>query len=198
VTAAWPVGRRQARRLALPLEDLAVTAPRLGEGDFRRPQPAGWDQGDRLGGTTLDSTAVRLDDLLTRERACSADASPQLRTPLAGLRLRLEAATEHSDRDLRPAVIASPAEADRLAAIIDELLALARDQRATQAGPVDLAALLDELSPEWRGRLSVQQARLLLVVTTWRARAAYQAGGPGLRSGVGHPPTPTTHHRGPR
>jgi signal transduction histidine kinase len=163
VTAAWLVGRRQARRLARPLEDLAVTAQRLGEGDFSvRSRPGGIREIDSVG-AALDTTAVRLDDLLARERAFSADASHQLRTPLAGLRLRLEAALERPGQDPGPAIAASLVHADRLAAIIDELLALARDHQTTQAEPVDLAVLLDELSPEWRGRLSAQGRSLELI-----------------------------------
>src|ERR671920_1380399 len=100
-------------------------------------------------------TAIRLDDLLARERAFSADASHQLRTPLAGLRLRLEAALECTDQDPRPAIAASLVDADRLEAIIDELLTLARAGQAESAGPVDLGALLGELSPEWGARLAL-------------------------------------------
>ena len=164
VATAWSVGRWQARRLAAPLEDLAVTARLLGDGDFSvRSRQGGIKEIDSVG-AALDSTAVRLDDLLARERAFSADASHQLRTPLAGMRLRLEAALEGRDSALRPAIAASLADADRLAAIIDEMLTLARDRQATQAGPVDLAALVDELSPEWQGRLSHQGRDLLVTV----------------------------------
>jgi signal transduction histidine kinase len=156
VVTAWLVGRRQARRLALPIEDLAVGARRLGEGDFSvRNRRGGIKEIDAVA-AALDSTAVRLDDLLARERAFSADASHQLRTPLAGLRLRLEAALERADQDPRPAIAASFVDADRLETTIDELLALARDQRASQAGPIDLAALLGDLSPEWRERLALR------------------------------------------
>jgi signal transduction histidine kinase len=156
VATAWSVGRRQARRLALPLEDLAVAARRLGDGDFSvRARQGGVAEIDSVG-AALDSTAVRLDDLLARERAFSADASHQLRTPLAGMRLRLEAALERPDHDLRPAIAASLADADRLAAIIDEVLTLARDQQTTLAEPVDLTALVEELSPKWRDHLMLQ------------------------------------------
>jgi signal transduction histidine kinase len=90
---------------------------------------------------------------LARERAFSADASHQLRTPLAGLRLRLEAALEGPDSSLRAAIEASFGEADRLEQTIDELLALARDVRGTTAEPFDVATLLSEVDQDWRTRL---------------------------------------------
>jgi signal transduction histidine kinase len=156
VGAAWLVGRRQARRLALPLEDLAVAARRLGDGDFSvRTRQGGIEEIDSVG-RALDSTAGRLDELLARERAFSADASHQLRTPLAGLRLRLEAALERPDEDPRPAIAASLVDADRLEATIQELLTLARERSRAAAEPVDVGALIGELSPEWRGRLALQ------------------------------------------
>jgi signal transduction histidine kinase len=156
VAATWLVGRRQARRLAVPLEDLAVAARRLGEGDFS--VRIGRDRIPEIDavGTALNGTARRLDDLVARERAFSADASHQLRTPLAGLRLRLEAALERPDADLRSAVGASLVDADRLQATIEELLTLARGERVERAGPLDLVALLDELSPEWAARLALE------------------------------------------
>jgi signal transduction histidine kinase len=155
VTVAWLVGRRQARRLARPLEDLEETAHRLGDGDFSvRSRKGGVEEIDSVG-AALDTTAARLDDLLARERTFSADASHQLRTPLAGLRLRLEAALEQPDEDPRPAIAASLADADRLEAIIEELLTLARAGQTGQTGPIDLGALLGELSPEWGAWLAL-------------------------------------------
>ncbi|OZM79350.1 HAMP domain-containing sensor histidine kinase [Pseudonocardia sp. MH-G8] len=164
VSAAWLVGRWQARRLARPLEDLAVAARRLGDGDFSvRTRPGGIAEIDSVG-SALNSTAGRLDALLARERAFSADASHQLRTPLAGLRLRLEAALESPGQDLAPAIAASLVDADRLESTIDELLALARDDRGAPGAPVDLPVLLAAVSAEWSGRLALQDRGLDLSV----------------------------------
>ena len=155
VTVAWLVGRRQARRLARPLEDLEESARRLGDGDFSvRCRRGGIAEIDAVG-AALDATAMRLDELLARERAFSADASHQLRTPLAGMRLRLEAALERTDVDPRPAIAASLVDADRLEATIDELLTLARAGQVGQARRIDLEALLGELSPAWAARLAL-------------------------------------------
>src|ERR671933_506711 len=167
VTVTWLLARGQARRLARPLEDLEESARRLGDGDFSvRSHRGGIEEIDAVG-AALDATAMRLDELLARERAFSADASHQLRTPLAGMRLRLEAALERPDADPRPAIAATLVDADRLEAIIDELLTLARvGQRApgVPVEPLDLDALIGELSPEWGARLALHGRDLAVQV----------------------------------
>src|SRR3712207_4792648 len=57
--------------------------------------------------------------------------------------------------DPRPAIAATLVDADRLEAIIDELLTLARAGQAGQARRIDLEALLGELSPAWAARLAL-------------------------------------------
>ena len=157
VGAVWLLARRQASRLARPLEQLAVSAHRV------RARADDIPEIDAVG-AALNNTAVRLDDMLARERAFSADASHQLRTPLAGLRLRLEAALEKPDQDPGPAITASLTDADRLEHTIEELLSLARETSATRGRPVNLRELLGEIERDWHARLEVQGRRLQLNV----------------------------------
>jgi signal transduction histidine kinase len=174
VVAVWLVARWQAARLARPLEQLAGTALALGDGDFSvRAHPAGITEIDSLG-SALNVTAARIGDVLARERAFSADASHQLRTPLAGLRLGLEAALEDPGGDLRAAVVAALGTTDRLDRTITDLLALARDT-GHASDPLDLCALLDELRAEWHGRLAAAGRPLRISCTPGRRGAVASA-----------------------
>jgi signal transduction histidine kinase len=151
-----------ARRLVAPLERLAGAAGRLGDGDFTTRAPrAGVSELDAVA-DALDATAARLGDLLDRERAFSADASHQLRTPLAALRLELEAIELRGDA---PAGLAEAlAQVDRLQATIDTLLAVARDAPRRDT-TTDLTALADELEARWRGPLARENRPLRMLVS---------------------------------
>jgi len=164
IGAVWLLARRQAGRLARPLEELSGAALRLGEGDFSvRTPPRDIPEIDAVG-SALNSTAARLDHMLARERAFSADASHQLRTPLTGLRLQLEAALDRPGQDLRHAITAGIGTTDRLEQTIEELLALARDTPKSTAGPLDLVTLLDEIERCWHDRLAAEHRLLRMVV----------------------------------
>jgi signal transduction histidine kinase len=149
-----------ARRLVAPLDRLAAAAGRLGEGDFTSRAPsAGIAELDAVA-AALDSTAARLDNLLARERAFSADASHQLRTPLSALRIELEA------RELRGDDVSAPLEqVDRLQQTIETLLAVARDTLGSGA-TTDLAALAGELEQRWRGPLARAGRPLHVAIST--------------------------------
>jgi signal transduction histidine kinase len=139
------------RRLAAPLERLAGAARRLGEGDFSVRAPrANVPEVDAVGGA-LDMTAQRLGDLVARERAFTTNASHQLRTPLAALRIELEALQLDDPGAAEPA--AALAQVDRLQSTIDTLLAVARDARRPD-DTADLLRLLDEAEARWHARLA--------------------------------------------
>lgn len=149
------IGMYQSRRLARPVDRLAEAAARLGDGDFSaQPEPSGIPEVDAVS-DTLGSTAARLDRMLQRERAFSEDASHQLRTPLTGLRVTLEAArlTPTVDRD--DALDAALSEIDRLERTVDDLLALAREPPVART-PTALGPLLATIEDDWHGRLAAE------------------------------------------
>jgi signal transduction histidine kinase len=81
--------------------------------------------------------AAKLEQLLESQQAFVADASHELRTPLTALRLRLE----NLDGEVAPAL----AEVDRLARVVESLLALARaDAAAPATDSVDVDSVLAE------------------------------------------------------
>ena len=160
----------QGRRFAAPLEDLAESARRLGEGDFTARAPrSGLREADDVA-LALDSTAARLAHMIERSRSFGADASHQLRTPLTALRLDLEA-LEASGAD-EALVAAAMVEADRLEATIDELLALARP--AGDAQLVDVGELAARRLDAWRAVAGAEGREVVLdagPVAPVRARA---------------------------
>jgi len=163
VLLTWLIARRHARRLAVPLEQLATAAHRLGDGDFTvRTTPAGIGEIDAAA-QALNRTARRLGELVDRERAFSADASHQLRTPLAGLRLRLEAALGQDGQRQHDGVQEAIADTDRLERTIDDLLALARDVPRSDS-PLDSVEMVEELRQQWHGRLAALGRPLRLIL----------------------------------
>jgi signal transduction histidine kinase len=121
-----------AGQVARPIGRLDQAARRIAEGDLSaRAKVEGSAEQQRLA-RTFNDMAERLERLLAGQREFVADASHQLRTPLSGLRLRLEEARATTDDDdARAEIDAGLRELDRLSAMVSELLVL------SQAGEVD-------------------------------------------------------------
>lgn len=167
-------GLALSRRLARPLEALAGVAGRMGGGDFAaRASPSALPEVDAVA-AALNHGAAQIGELVAREREFSANASHQLRTPLAALRLELEAA-ELTAPASRPEFTAALAQVDRLEATIATLLEHARRPEPASTGAVDLLSAMDELEARWRGRLAASGRPLRVSV---QARPAMAAIGP--------------------
>jgi len=152
VSLSAMAGFALARRLTRPLDSLGRDAIRIGAGDFTvSARRTGIPEIDRVG-DNLSRTADRISSLFAREQAFTADASHQLRSPLTGLRLTLEAELAHPRPDRRDAISLALADVERLETTVDSLLALARDT-AVERAPVDLVALLADLAERWQASL---------------------------------------------
>jgi signal transduction histidine kinase len=138
------LARHLASRVAVPLEQLTMTAHALGSGDFSiQPVRSGIREADAAS-RALTATARRLGHVLKRERSFSTAVSHQLRTPLTALVLGLEAAQSRDDQGLRQAVDTALRRAQYLGETIDELLGLARETHHS-GEVIDAAHVLDEV-----------------------------------------------------
>ena len=130
------VGAWLARRLSRPFIELAAVAEDIGRGRFDVEVPHYSVPEAEAIGDALRRGGAQLDMLLQRERDLAVNASHELRTPIAALRLELE------DLSMWPET--PPAVADELRRYIPELKRLstavthyldtARDQRRGDAG----------------------------------------------------------------
>ena len=153
VATGTVVATLTARRLAEPLRDVADRAARLGAGDFRSaPARHGIPELDAVS-EVLDTSAVALAELVQRERQLVGDVSHQLRSRLTALQLRLDELATHPDPSARSEALAALDQAEKLAAVLDELLEAARAARAAGAEPLDLRAGLEAVAQEWRPAL---------------------------------------------
>ena len=162
LTIGAVVARYVAGRLVRPIKGLRDQAVRLGDGDFAiSSTPSGVPELDDAS-EALVTTAARLDDLVHRERAFSADASHQLRTPLAALRANIE--TEIRFPRAEPTVVLTEALEDitRLEDTIEQLLTFARGS-AIRAGTTNLTTVLDGVQARWNGTLADLGRRLTVL-----------------------------------
>ncbi len=125
-----------------PLRRLDQAARRVAEGDLTARVDVEGSSEQRSLSRTFNLMTERLERLVRSQRLFVADASHQLRTPLTGVRLRMEA-VQGSRLEPEAAVDVDRAlsELDRLSQMITELLELSRAGERDAAG--ELLALTD-------------------------------------------------------
>jgi len=153
-----------AGSLARPTQRLATAAQRLGAGDLstRAGEIHGAAEVEELA-RSFDEMAERLERTVRAQREFVANASHQLRTPLAGMKLRLECAIEATDgEDVARQLEAADREVDRLATIVDRLLATAHRIEEGIPDRVDLQQAARRALERWRGRIEAAGGALSL------------------------------------
>ncbi|MEP7053692.1 MAG: HAMP domain-containing sensor histidine kinase [Actinomycetota bacterium] len=155
------IGHVVAGRLVGPWNRLRDVAVQLGHGDFSAQMEHSSIPEVDEAATAMAVTAQRLDDLVSRERAFSADASHQLRTPLAGLRSGLETELQFPRADRTEVLREALEDIGRLESTITELLTLARAPKLAPAS-CSLVSVLGQLADSWHGRFAAAGRPLLI------------------------------------
>jgi signal transduction histidine kinase len=159
LAVAWFV----AGSLARPLGHLASTARRVGGGDLEARGAVEGSAEQQEVARAFNTMADRLTLALEAQREFVANASHQLRTPLTGLRLRLEAADmANTDPGVRADLEAAEAETLRLARLVTNLLTLASaDAPAPPREAVDLGDAARAAEARWSARAEQEGRRVV-------------------------------------
>ncbi len=171
-----------------PVEAMRARAAEvsLAPGDERLPLPAAHDEIHRLG-ETLNGMLDRLSRAFERERRFVADASHELRTPVAVIKTELEGALRAGDHapDVRAALVAAVEECDHLAQLADDLLVIARSSEGrlpVRPEPIVVEELLDGVRARFADRARERGRAILVHAGDAPAPAAgVPAGSPSLR-----------------
>jgi signal transduction histidine kinase len=152
-----------AGSLSQPIQKLAGTARTLGSGDLsaRAGAVTGAAEVQELAGS-FDEMADRLERTVHAQREFIANASHQLRTPLTGMKLRLENALAAApEGDLRHQLEAADREVDRLSEIVDRLLVMSREIEQGVPTQVDLGEAVRRAVERWHERAERRDASLI-------------------------------------
>ncbi len=145
------MGALIAGQIAAPMRRLEAQARRVAGGDLHARAEIEGSAEQRSLAASFNEMTRRLTGLLGAQQRFVADASHQLRTPLAALRLRLEEARAGElDADSAEQLDHGLHEVDRLARTIDELLVLSEAQGAEPRDETaDVAAAVRAAAQRW-------------------------------------------------
>jgi signal transduction histidine kinase len=150
---AAAVGVLLARWVTRPIAALQMAATKIGDGDLTSRADANSGPPEvRALATAFNTTALRLEHLVTAQEQFVADASHQLRTPLTALRLRLEMLELDDEEQSREDIEGARDEVQRMSRLVDGLLALARAERTPTTRPrrAALSTVVRERASAWQ------------------------------------------------
>jgi two-component system OmpR family sensor kinase len=140
-----------AGQVGRPLKRLEEVARRVKQGDLDARAKLEGSREQRSLAASFNEMTDRISRLLHAQRDFVADASHQLRTPLTGLRLRLEEAKAIGSGPAEPEIDAAIAEVDRLSHTVQELLVLSQaGQRQAAGSALDLEEVASSALERWR------------------------------------------------
>jgi len=154
-----------AQRLAKPIRRLEGVARTVAGGELDAAAAVEGSREQRSLARSFNEMTARVRRLLRVQQDFVADASHQLRTPLTGLRLRLEGLSERlrGDRAAHEELEAGMEEIDRLSQIVDELLVLSRAGEHELPGEaVELGAAVGAAGERWRATAAERGLELLV------------------------------------
>jgi len=158
VAAAWPMSRwvlRPVRRL-----DEATAAVAAGNLDVRADEVGGPPELRRLA-RSFNTMVDVVGKALNRQKAFVADASHQLRNPLASLRLAVDNLAPHVEGEHgNEAHQIAVEEAEEMGRVLDTLLAATRLDSARQTEPVEIDQLFATHRPAWQALATRSGVRL--------------------------------------
>jgi signal transduction histidine kinase len=143
--ASLLVGWLLARRLLRPVGRITATAQEISATDLsRRIALSGPEDELKRLADAFDSMLERIDGAFAAQRQFVADASHELRNPLAIIQTNLDVAAD----DLGPRASVVRRATARMARLVDDLLALARSESTRQREHVALDGLAAEIAEE--------------------------------------------------
>ena len=150
-----------ARWIVRPLTRVDEAAGAVAEGDLDVRVPLTGPPELRRLAASFNDMVVKLDALVGSQEQFVADASHQLRTPLTALRLRLENLAREDETARADELERALEELERLSALVDGLLTLARADRAPSApADLDVAAAVEERVAAWTALAEEHGVRL--------------------------------------
>lgn len=147
--AQWLARRAVARVLVVSATATRMTAEHLGE---RLPVSPAGDELDTLA-LALNGLFARIEDGVALQRQFAADASHELRSPLAVLASTLEVARRRprSSEEWEAVTDRALHEVQHMTRLVESLLQLARAGTIAQVAPVAVQALADEVAARLEG-----------------------------------------------